>query len=135
MELWDSAERAAKGSLGSKDGSTGMIDVLYRAAHLARIRSLDAAREYLTNVQLHKDPRFLATLKAVLEVLPVSKSITGFDLPKGLAAAGSDFEVLEKLRRLKPSSSAWPVHPLPPTRTRPTPWSFWRGWSRAGTWR
>ena len=28
------------------------------------------------------------------------KSVTKFDLPKGLAAAGSDFEVLENLRRL-----------------------------------
>ena len=100
LVLWDSAERAAKGSLGPEDGSTGMIDVLYRAAHLARIRSLDAAREYLENAGLHKEPRFLAALKAVLEVLPMPKSITKFDLPKGLAAAGSDFEVLENLRRL-----------------------------------
>ena len=100
LVLWDSAERAAKGSLGPADGSTGMIDVLYRAAHLGRIRSLDAAREYLENVGLHKEPRFLAALKALLEVLPMPKSVTKFDLPKGLAAAGSDFEVLEKLRRL-----------------------------------
>ena len=100
LVLWNSAERAAKGSLGSEDGSTGMIDVLYRAAHLARIRSLDEAREYLENVGLHKEPRFLAALKALLEVLPMPKSITKFDLPKGLAAAGSDFEVLENLRRL-----------------------------------
>ena len=100
LVLWDSAERAAKGSLGPEDGSTGMIDVLYRAAHLARIRSLDVAREYLVNAGLHKEPRFLAALKAVLEVLPMPKSITKFDLPKGLAAAGSDFEVLENLRRL-----------------------------------
>ena len=98
--LWDSEERAANGSLGPEDGSTGMIDVLYRAAHLARIRSLDAAREYLVNAGLHKEPCFLAALKAVLEVLPMPKSITKFDLPKGLAAAGSDFEVLENLRRL-----------------------------------
>ena len=100
LVLWDSAERAAKGSLGPADGSTGMIDVLYRAAHLGRIRSLDAAREYLENVGLHKEPRFLAALKALLEVLPMPKSVTKFDLPKGLAAAGSDFEVLENLRLL-----------------------------------
>ena len=100
LVLWDSAEWAAKGSSGSEDGSTGMIDVLYRAVHLGRIRSLDAASEYLENVGLHKEPRFLAALKAVLEVLPMPKSVTKFDLPKGLAAAGSDFEVLENLRRL-----------------------------------
>ena len=100
LVLWDSAERAAKVGLGPADGSTGMIDVLYRAAHLGRIRSLDAARECLENVGLHKEPRFLAALKALLEVLPMPKSVTKFDLPKGLAAAGSDFEVLENLRRL-----------------------------------
>ena len=100
LVLWDSAERAAKVGLGPADGSTGMIDVLYRAAHLGRIRSLDAAREYLETVGLHKEPRFLAALKALLEVLPMPKSVTKFDLPKGLAAAGSDFEVLENLRRL-----------------------------------
>ncbi len=77
-----------------------MIDVLQRAAHLGRVRSLDAAREYLEKVRLHKEPRFLAALEALLEVLPVSKSVTGFDLPKGLTAAGSDFEALNNLRRL-----------------------------------
>ena len=98
--LWDSEERAAKGSLGAADGSKGMIDVLQRAAHLGRIRSLDAAREYLEKVGLHKEPRFLAALEALLEVLPMPKSITKVALPKGLAAAGQDFEALENLRRL-----------------------------------
>ena len=98
--LWDSAERAATGSFGPIDGSRGMIDAVHRAAHLARIRSLDAAREHLFEIGLHKEPRFLGALEALLEVLPVSKSFTGFDLPKGLAAAGSDFEALEHLRRL-----------------------------------
>ena len=100
LTLWDSGARAAKATLGPSDGSQGMIDAVHRAAHLARIRSLDAAREHLTRLGLSKEPRFLSALKALLEVLPVSKSFTGFDLPKGLAAAGNDFEALNNLRRL-----------------------------------
>ena len=100
LVLWDSGERAAKSSLGPSDGSRGMIDALHRAAHLARTRTLDDAREHLTKLRLHQEPRFLSALEALLEVLPVSKSYTGFDLPTGLAAAGSDFEALNNLRRL-----------------------------------
>ena len=100
LVLWDSGERAAKGALGPADGSKGMIDAIHGAAHLARNRSLDAARERLAELGLHEEPRFLSAVKALLEVLPVSGSFTGFDLPKGLAAAGSDFEALDNLRRL-----------------------------------
>ena len=41
-----------------------------------------------------------AALEAVLEVLPVGKSFSGVELDGDLAASGSDFEALEKLRRL-----------------------------------
>ena len=98
--LWDSRERAAKGSLGPSDGSKGMIDAVHRAAHLARIRSLHAAREHLTRLRLHKEPRFLSALTALLAVLPSPSPSTGLDLPTGLAAAGNDFEALNNLRRL-----------------------------------
>ena len=100
ITLWDSSVRAAKGTLGPADGSRGMIDTIHHAAHFARIRSLAAAVEMLEAVGLDRSPRFATALEAVLEVLPVSASITGFALPKGLAAAGSDFEALEGLRRL-----------------------------------
>ena len=100
ITLWDSSVRAAKGTLGPADGSRGMIDAIHHAAHLARIRSLAEAVEMLDAVGLDRSPRFATALEAVLEVLPVSASITGFALPKGLAAAGSDFEALEGLRRL-----------------------------------
>src|ERR1019366_7968167 len=45
VRLWDSATRAAKGSLGSADGARGMIDAIHHAAHAARTRNLNAARE------------------------------------------------------------------------------------------
>ena len=45
--LWDSAHRAAKGTLGPADGSRGMIDAIHHGAHQARLRSLAAAHELL----------------------------------------------------------------------------------------
>ena len=100
VQLWDSTRRAAKGVLGPTDGSRGMIDVVHHAANLARIQSLAAARELLANAQIDQDPRFLAALEAVLEILPVSTSFTGVELTGDVAAAGSDFEALYNLVRL-----------------------------------
>jgi adenine-specific DNA methylase len=98
--LWDSARRAAKGALGPADGSRAMIDALHNAAHLGRTRTLQAAREVLEKTQVDREATFLSALEAVLEVLPVSKAFSGIDLDGDLAAAGSDFEALENLRRL-----------------------------------
>ena len=100
VQLWDSTRRAAKGALGPADGSRGMIDAVHHAANLARLRSLAAARDLLANAQIDQDPRFLASLEAVLEILPVSTSITGVELSGDVAAAGSDFEALYGLVRL-----------------------------------
>ena len=98
--LWDSARRAAKGTLGPADGSRGMIDAIHHAASMARGRSLAAAQEILATAQTDQDPRFFAALEAVLEILPVSKAFTGIELEGAVAAAGSDFEVLYNLTRL-----------------------------------
>ena len=65
--LWDSARRAAKGTLGPADGSRGMIDAIHHAANMARVRSLEAAREMLTSTLVDQEPRFFAALEAVLE--------------------------------------------------------------------
>jgi putative DNA methylase len=99
LRLWDSARRAAKGALGPPDGTRGMIDALHHAAHLGRTRTLQAAREMLTKTGVDREPMFFAALEAVLEVLPVGKAFSGIDLDGDLAASGSDFEVLENLRR------------------------------------
>ena len=98
--LWDSERRAATGSLGPADGSRGMIDALHHAAHAARSRSLVAARELFERTAVDRDPRFFAALKAVLEVLPISPSITGVQLAGDAAAASDDFEALYNLSRL-----------------------------------
>lgn len=98
--LWDSERRAAKGALGPADGAHGMIDALHHAAHLGRSRTIEAAKDLLDRNGLAGDPGFVAALAALLEVLPVSQSYTGIELDGALAAAGSDFEALDKLRRL-----------------------------------
>jgi len=100
IRLWDSAGRAAKGALGAADGSKGLIDTLHHAANLARTRTTAAARDLIEYAGLQEDPRFFAALEAVLEVLPVSAAFTGIELDGDVAAAGNDFEALEKLRRL-----------------------------------
>lgn len=96
--LWDSATRAARATLGSSGGTRSMLDALHHAAHAARSRSLEVASELLRQNGLDKSPEFMDGLKALLEVLPVSRSYggsDGADMP-----AASDFEALENLRRL-----------------------------------
>ncbi len=100
LVIFDSGRRAAKGAVGSPDGSQGMIDAVHHAANIARTRSLTAAKELLEKVGLINEPAFMTALKAVLEVLPVSKAFTGIDLEGEIAASGNDFEALEKLRVL-----------------------------------
>ena len=101
VRLWDSARRAAKGALGPADGSRGMIDAVHHAANTARLRSLQVAREMLAGTGVDSDPRFFfASLEAVLEVLPLSRTFTGIELTGETAASGSDFETLYNLFRL-----------------------------------
>ena len=100
IQLWDSARRAAKGTLGPVDGSQGMIDAIHHAANMARVRSLTAAKDVLSKALVDQDPHFYAALEAVLEVLPVSKTFTGIELKGEVAASASDFEALYKLTRL-----------------------------------
>ena len=100
LVLWDSGRRAAKGALGAPDGSRAMLDALHHAAHLARSRTLAAAKEALERAQLLDSPIFHQALTLVLEVLPVGRSFSGAMLDGDLASAASDFEALENLRRL-----------------------------------
>ena len=100
VRFWDSARRAAKGTLGPPDGTRGMIDALHHAANMARTRTLAAAREMLEGALAARDPRFLAALEAVLEVLPISRTFTGIDLEGEAEAASDDFEALYNLARL-----------------------------------
>jgi adenine-specific DNA methylase len=98
--LLDSQQRAAKMFLGPADGSRAMLDVLHHAAHAARARSLEAARELLEKGGWFTEPTFHVALQAVLEVLPVSATFSKVELTPALSGFGSDFEALENLRRL-----------------------------------
>ena len=101
IRLWDSLSRASKGTLGHVSGSRGMIDAIHHAASRARLRhSLNAARELIADARVDQDPRFFASLEAVLEVLPVSHASLNIHLEGDLGASGSDFEVLYDLTRL-----------------------------------
>ncbi len=98
--LWDSAKRAAKGSLGPADGSRSWLDAVHHAAYAARSRNLQHALEMLQKAQVDTEQRFFAALEAVLEVLPVSQSFSGIDLEGDVKEFGGDFEALENLRKL-----------------------------------
>ncbi|MGT0192716.1 DUF1156 domain-containing protein [Burkholderia pyrrocinia] len=98
--LWDAVTRAAKGSLGLPDGRDSMMDALHQLAKTVRGSSLESANELLAKHGLANEPAFLTALEAVLEVLPVGKAWSGFDLPDAATGAGADFDALENLRRL-----------------------------------
>lgn len=98
--LWDSSKRAAKAALGAPNGSRAMIDALHHAAHIARSKTLAAAKEAMERAGLMAEPAFQQALTFVLEVLPPSRNFTGISLDGDLAAASNDFEALENLRRL-----------------------------------
>ncbi|MCA8374008.1 DUF1156 domain-containing protein [Burkholderia pseudomallei] len=98
--LWDAVTRAAKGSLGLPDGRDSMMDALHQLAKTVRATSLESANELLAKHGLANEPAFLTALEAVLEVLPVGKAWSGFELPDAATGAGADFDALENLRRL-----------------------------------
>ena len=98
--LWDSENRAAKGSLGATDGSRAMLDALHHAAYIARTQTVGGAREMLIKAGVEQNPVFFKALSAVLEVLPPSEAYLGFAPADAVLPAAGDFEALEKLRRL-----------------------------------
>jgi adenine-specific DNA methylase len=100
LTMWDSVQRANKGALGSATGASGMIDALHHAAYQGRTKTLEAARELMERAGIMGDGNFRPAMQAILEVLPVGTAFSGVDLPADVAGAGSDFEALEKLRRL-----------------------------------
>lgn len=100
LKLWDSATRIAKGAIGPADGSRGMIDALHHAAHAARTRGVEAARDMLVDAGVAGDEDFKVALEVLLEVLPPSKTFSGIDADAAVKPAADDFDALEKLRRI-----------------------------------
>jgi adenine-specific DNA methylase len=96
--LWDSSIRAQKGLLGSL-GNESMLDALHTSARMGRESNTGAARDYLEQANLIKEPALKRALEAVLNVLPAPQPV-----PEGksgpLHAAAADCNALENLRRL-----------------------------------
>ncbi len=98
--LWDSETRAARAALGPASGANSMLDALHQAIRTAHAKTLQAAADQIRGYGLDKEPAFLDGLKALLEVLPVSRTFSGYEPGKALEPAARDFETLESLRRL-----------------------------------
>ena len=98
--LWDSETRAARAALGPASGANSMLDALHQAIRTAHAKTLQAAADQIRGYGLDKEPAFLDGLKALLEVLPVSRTFSGYEPSKALEPAARDFEALENLRRL-----------------------------------
>ena len=101
LVLWDSAKRAAKGALGSADGSRSQMDAIHHVAWRIRQQNLEAGRDMVEHGRLDASPGFVTALTAMLEVLPVSSTFTRVKGESGaVAEAANDFDALEHLRRL-----------------------------------
>ena len=81
-----------------------MLDRLHEAAYTVRFQNTEAARNRLESLRLLDDPTLMTALEALPNVLPPGPKGTP---PRGkkkpdptLEGAASDFEALEKLRRL-----------------------------------
>jgi len=103
VTLWDSQTRVMKGKLAT-GLQAPMLDRLHEAAYTVRFQNTEAARNRLESLRLLDDPTLMAALEALLNVLPPGPKGAP---PRGkkkpnppLEGAASDFEALERLRRL-----------------------------------
>jgi adenine-specific DNA methylase len=99
VTLWDSHTRMTRGKL--KTGlDAPMLDRLHEAAYTVRFQNTEAARNRLESLQLLEDPTLMTALEALLNVLPPVAPRGKKRPDPTLEGAASDFEALEKLRRL-----------------------------------
>jgi len=99
VTLWDSQVRKSKGKLAS-GMQAPMLDRLHEAAYTVRFQNTEAARKRLESLQLLDDPTLMTALEALLNVLPPAAPRGKKKPDPSLEGAASDFEALEKLRRL-----------------------------------
>ena len=99
VTLWDSQTRVSRNKLVHGPAAP-MLDRLHEAAYTVRFQNTEAARNRLESLRLLEDPTLLTALEALLNVLP-PVAPRGKKKPEpSLEGAASDFEALEKLRRL-----------------------------------
>ncbi len=99
VTLWDSRTRVTKNRL-TVGPEAPLLDRLHEAAYIARFQNTEAARNRLESLGLLDDPRLLKALETLLNVLPPVVPRTKKKPDPTLEGAASDFEALEKLRRL-----------------------------------
>ncbi|HMF35182.1 MAG TPA: hypothetical protein VKF17_01020, partial [Isosphaeraceae bacterium] len=121
--LWDSLTRKRKNKLGPVGGAVA-LDTLHQAAALGRDQNTGVAQAALEQADLLADATLMTALEALLNVLPPSAlAPKGKADDGGLSGAASDFEALEKLRRLAFAESVPAPHiqlelALPPAETQ-----------------
>ena len=98
VTLWDSQMRLTKSKLATGPEAP-MLDRLHEAAYTVRFQNTEAARNRLESLKLLDDPTLMTALEALLNVLP-PVAPRGKKPDPTLEGAASDFEALEKLRRL-----------------------------------
>jgi len=97
--LWDSLTRHRAGKLGPVSGDC-MLDTLHWAAKVAREQNTGAANNLIEEARLKEDPTFLTALEAMLNVLPPALPTSKKKPDVNLSGAASDFQALERLRKL-----------------------------------
>ena len=98
--LWDSKARQSKGKLGPI-GETIMLNTLHQAAAIVRDTNTGAAMKAIADAGLLTDATLMTALEAMLNVLPAGANADrAKKVDPSLAGASSDFDALEKLRRL-----------------------------------
>jgi putative DNA methylase len=99
VTLWDSHTRVTKNKLATGPEAP-MLDRLHEAAYTVRFQNTEAARNRLDSLRLLDDPTLMTALEALLNVLPPVAPRGKKKPDPTLEGAASDFEALEKLRRL-----------------------------------
>jgi adenine-specific DNA methylase len=99
VTLWDSHTRVTKSKLVTGPEAP-MLDRLHEAAYTVRFQNTEAARNRLESLRLLDDPILMTALEALLNVLPPVAPRGKKKPDPTLEGAASDFEALEKLRRL-----------------------------------
>jgi adenine-specific DNA methylase len=99
VTLWDSHTRVTKSKLVTGPEAP-MLDRLHEAAYTVRFQNTEAARNRLDSLRLLDDPTLMTALEALLNVLPPVAPRGKKKPDPTLEGAASDFEALEKLRRL-----------------------------------
>ena len=97
--LWDSITRHRNGKLPNVSAEC-MLDTLHWAAKTAREQNTGAAQNLIENARLLDDPTLLTALEAMLNVLPPALPLSKKKLDLNLTGAASDFQALERLRKL-----------------------------------